>query len=84
MFFPTPPEPDLSNIIYQYFEPDIEFPEIRDHEIEEALQHAPAGKAPGDDGIPNEILHALIPSLVPYLTPLFNACVRLGFNLSYF
>jgi hypothetical protein len=85
VFFPTPPEPDLSDISYRYlYYPDVDFPDIQPHEVEEAIRHAPAGKAAGDDAIPNETLHALIPALVPYFTPIFNACMKLGFNPSHF
>ena len=54
-FFPQPPPADLSDTLsFQYPQP-IEFPPITTQEIYEAVRTAKAGKAPGDDGIPNSL-----------------------------
>ena len=86
-FFPQPPAADLSNIdSYQYPTNQIEFPEITRHEIQDAVRDAAAGKAPGEDGIPNSLWHKVIsiPVVVDALHQLFNACVRTGYNPSHF
>jgi hypothetical protein len=54
------------------------------HEVQQAILDAPKGKAPGEDTIPNGILHSIEPVIVPYLTSLFNTYVRLGYNPSHF
>lgn len=53
IFFPTPPEADLDDIIgYEYPKP-IPMPPITEAELAEAIRRAPGNKAPGPDGIPN-------------------------------
>lgn len=84
VFFPRPPPADLEDLRGAYYPDQLEFPKIEEWEIEQAIRDAPAGKAPGDDAIPNGVLHLLVPSLLPYLTPLFNACIKLGYNPSHF
>jgi ribonuclease HI len=85
-FFPQPPPADLSDTVsFEYPEP-IEFPPITTHEIQEAVKRAKAGKAPGDDGIPNSLWHKLIeiPVILQVLSQLFNACIRTGYNPTHF
>lgn len=85
-FFPQPPPADLSDTeSFQYPRP-IEFPPITAQEIQEAVRGAKAGKAPGEDGIPNSLWHKLIeiPVIMDVLVHLFNACIRTGYNPSHF
>ena len=79
-FFPQPPPADLPDTVsFQYPQP-IEFPPITLQEIQEAVKIAKAGKAPGEDGIPNCLWHKLIevPVILRVLGQLFNSCVRAG------
>ncbi|KAJ5144460.1 zinc knuckle domain protein [Penicillium atrosanguineum] len=85
-FFPQPPPADLSDTVsFQYPQP-IEFPPITILEIQEAVKTAKAGKAPGEDGIPNSIWHIMIeiPVVQQVLDQVFNACIRAGYNPSHF
>lgn len=85
-FFPQPPPADLSDTAsFQYPEP-IEFPPITAREIQEAVRGAKAGKAPGEDGMPNSLWHKLIkvPVVLEVLDQLFNACIRSGYNPTHF
>ncbi|KAJ5766658.1 reverse transcriptase [Penicillium nucicola] len=85
-FFPQPPPADLSDTeSFQYPHP-INFPPVTAQEIEEAVRGAKAGKAPGEDGIPNSLWHKLIeiPIILDVLVQLFNACMRIGHNPSHF
>jgi hypothetical protein len=84
VFFPKPPEADLSDISTTQYPEPLPFPNIENHEVMQVLLDAPAGKAPGEDTIPNGILHTLAPVIVPYLTNLYSACLKLGYNPSHF
>lgn len=54
-FFPQPPPAYLSDTAsFEYPEP-IELPPIIPHKIKDAVKRAKAGKAPGEDGIPNSL-----------------------------
>lgn len=55
-----------------------EYPAITDYEIEEILKKIPSKRATGADGIPNELLKLATSILLPHLTTLFNACLKLG------
>ncbi|KAJ5901428.1 reverse transcriptase [Penicillium tannophilum] len=85
-FFPQPPEADMADTEGYIYPESVEFPEITQHEIQEAIRAAPAGKAPGEDAIPNSLWHKLIkiPVIMSTLHQLFNACVRTGYNPSHF
>ena len=85
-FFPQPPQADLSDTSsYRYPQP-IDFPPITAQEIHDVVRTAKAGKAPGDDGIPNSLWHKLIgiPSVLQVLEHMFNACIRTGYNPTHF
>jgi hypothetical protein len=84
IFFPEPLPTDLSDIPDVEYPQDIEFPVIKEWEVEQAVRKAPADKAPGDDNIPNGILHIVLPIILPILTKLFNACMTLGYNPTHF
>jgi len=47
-------------------------------EIDSVLQGLPNNKAPGPDGIPNEVLKALAHALTPYLAHAAGSCLARG------
>ncbi|MBW0521937.1 hypothetical protein O181_061652 [Austropuccinia psidii MF-1] len=55
-----------------------EFPPVTDEEVSGTISTLPNKKAPGPDGIPNELIKIAEPLLTPHLTHLFNACLRQG------
>lgn len=83
-FFPTPPEPDLTDIGNYEYRPPINLPPIKTREIREAIMKTPTKKAPGTDGIPNGILHEVLKQIVPRLGHLFNASLRVGYYPKHF
>lgn len=74
-FFPTPPEPNLTDTENYEYPPSITLPCITTREIREAIMKAPAKKTPGTDRIPNSILHEVLNQILPHLEQLFNACL---------
>jgi hypothetical protein len=52
-FFPQPPDADMTDTQEYIYPEDVNFPEIQQHEIVEVIGASPAGKAPGEDAIPN-------------------------------
>lgn len=83
-FFPTPPDPDLSDLNGYVYPQPREFKVITEEEIRRAIKRASIGKAPGLDGIPNEILHTLIEPLGPILCNIFNASINLKYCPKHF
>ena len=83
-FFPTPPEPDLTDTVNYEYQPSITLPCITTREIREAIMKAPAKKAPGTDGIPNGTLHKVLNQILPHLEYLFNACLGIGYYPKHF
>ena len=85
-FFPQPPPADLSDTVSFPYPQPIEFLRITALEIQEAVRTAKAGKALGEDGIPNSLWHKLIevPVILQVLGQLFNACVQAGYNPAHF
>lgn len=55
-----------------------ELPTITNEEIKAALKSLKANKAPGPDGIKNEIYKSLAEFWAPYLAKLYNECLRQG------
>ncbi|MBW0482641.1 hypothetical protein O181_022356 [Austropuccinia psidii MF-1] len=55
-----------------------EFPPITEDEILGTISTLPNKKAPGPDGIPNELIKTAETLLTPHLTHLFNACLKQG------
>uniref|UniRef100_A0A9Q8PH93 LINE-1 retrotransposable element ORF2 protein n=1 Tax=Passalora fulva TaxID=5499 RepID=A0A9Q8PH93_PASFU len=47
--------------------------------ITAVLRKLPAKKAPGPDGIPNELLKKCRDQLAPAVTAIFNACLQTGY-----
>ncbi|MBW0517154.1 hypothetical protein O181_056869 [Austropuccinia psidii MF-1] len=56
----------------------LEFPPVTDEEVSGTISTLPNKKAPGPDGIPNELIKIAETLLTPHLTHLFNACLRQG------
>lgn len=83
-FFPTPRQADLSDIGHCEYPPPIECPNITSAEIEKAIRQASPNKAPGLDGITNNILHKTLDVLIPSLHTLFNACLQFGYCPKHF
>ncbi|GES66033.1 hypothetical protein ATETN484_0014000100 [Aspergillus terreus] len=83
-FFPRPPPADLSNIGSFSYPEGLPFPLVTVEEVRHAIKRAPADKTPGDDGIPNRVLHWVLPIIDIYLTDLFNACLSAGYNPRHF
>lgn len=52
--------------------------------VERAVRTASPHKAPGNDGITNDILQQTLDILLPSLHRLFNACLQLGYCLKHF
>ncbi|EKG09366.1 Reverse transcriptase, partial [Macrophomina phaseolina MS6] len=77
-FFPEPPQADLSDIEGFTYPQETPWPDVTVEEVRLAMQRAKPWKAPGPDGIPNSILQQLGPALVPTLTTVYNASLRLG------
>ncbi|KAJ5111870.1 reverse transcriptase [Penicillium alfredii] len=85
-FFPQPPTANLSDTTsFTYPEP-IGFPPLTAHEVQDAVRGAKAGKAPGEDGLPNSLWHKLIeaPVILETMVQLFDACIRTGYNPTHF
>ncbi|MBW0553652.1 hypothetical protein O181_093367 [Austropuccinia psidii MF-1] len=55
-----------------------EFPPVTNDEVLGTISTLPNKKAPGPDGIPNELIKIAEPLLTPHLTHLFNSCLRQG------
>ena len=59
---------------------DPSCPPITPREFQKALLGAKAGKAPGNSGIPNQVLHLALGALQPLLLPTMNFCLRNGIH----
>ncbi|KAA1130480.1 hypothetical protein PGTUg99_050034 [Puccinia graminis f. sp. tritici] len=70
---------DLSDILPRHIDTTPpSFPPVTPAEVNRAIDSLPAKKAVGPDLIPNELLKMGKAQLTPFLTPLFNACLRHG------
>lgn len=83
-FFPAPPETDLDDIMGYVYPKPVPMPPITEAELTEAILRAPGNKTPGPDGIPNRVLHWILPQLLPLLLPLYNMCLDSGRHLRAF
>ena len=54
--------------------------QITPREFQKALLGAKAGKAPGNTGIPNQVLHLAFGALKPLLLPAMNFCLSHGIH----
>ena len=92
VFFPQPPEADLSDIYATRRDREqIQLPPVNDTEVRAAIKKAPPNKAPGYDTLPNKLWRDLAEPgsrsekrFVPLLTTIFNACVQTGHNPQHF
>jgi hypothetical protein len=87
VFFPQPPQADLSDIDSSLFPSQLTFPAISQQEVVDAIKRAPPDKAPGEDGIPNRVWKLLVDNnreFVAILTAIFDACIRTGYNPRHF
>ena len=80
-FFPPPPEADLSDI------PTMRYPtakhcpmRIERDEVMTTLRKQKVNKASGPDGVTNVILKACAEDVADLATPLFQACIELGYH----
>ncbi|MBW0486188.1 hypothetical protein O181_025903, partial [Austropuccinia psidii MF-1] len=55
-----------------------EFPPVTEEEVMRTISSLPNRKAPGPDGIPNELIKIAKTLLTPPLTCIFNMCLRQG------
>lgn len=81
---PQPPAADLDDIDNFIYPEPLPMPPITPQEIIRAINDVASGKAPGPDGIPNLVLQRTLPVLLPFLTQLFNDCLRLGYCPEHF
>ncbi|KAJ5244945.1 hypothetical protein N7489_005041 [Penicillium chrysogenum] len=81
VLFPPAPTADLSDLEGYDYPVAVNAPLITSDEVMHAIQRSASYKAPGPDGIPNAALKKAIeiPSLLTFLTHLFNECLRLGY-----
>ena len=80
-FFPPPPDADTEDIQgFTYAEPKPCPLVITEMEVVEAIRRPKADKAAGPDGVPNRILQAFPEKLAGVLTPLYQACVDIGYH----
>jgi hypothetical protein len=87
VFFPQPPQADLSDIDLSLFPNQLTFPAISQQEVVDAIKRAPPDKAPGEDGILNRVWKLLADNnreFVAILTAIFDACMRTGHNPRHF
>jgi ribonuclease HI len=93
VFFPQPPEADLSDIQQSHasHREQYQLPPINDTEVRAAIKKAPPNKAPGYDALPNQVWRVLAKPgsrsekrFIPLLTAIFDACVRIGHNPQHF
>jgi DNA topoisomerase IB len=98
VFFPQPPEADLSDIHtsqerqgYASRRQQLRLPPVKFTEVRAAIKKAPPNKAPGYDALPSQVWRILAEPdsrsekrFIPLLTGIFNACVQIGHNPQHF
>jgi hypothetical protein len=86
VLFPPAPTAELSDLEGYDYPVAVNAPLITSDEVMHAIQRSASYKAPGPDGIPNAALKKAIeiPSLLTFLTHLFNECLRLGYCPNHF
>ncbi|MBW0499573.1 hypothetical protein O181_039288 [Austropuccinia psidii MF-1] len=58
--------------------PPASFPQVTEDEVANTISSLPNKKAPGPDGIPNELIRLLKPLFIPILANLYNLCFTQG------
>ena len=87
MFFPQPPQANLSNIDSTLFPSQLTFPAISQQEVIDTIKRAPPDKAPSGDTIPNRVWKILADNnhdFVAILTAIFDAYIQTGYNPRHF
>ncbi|KGO73013.1 reverse transcriptase [Penicillium italicum] len=86
VLFPHAPTADLSDLEGYDYPTAVSTPLITSEEVMHAVQRSASYKASGPDGIPNAALKKAIeiPSLLRFLTHLFNECLQLGYCPNHF
>ncbi len=79
MFFPSPPEADLSDLSNANYPPPIRADQITLMEVYQAIMRPAPFNAPGPTLIPNIIFQHLATILSPLLQCVFNASLELGY-----
>ena len=78
-FFPPPPEADLRDVAGAQYPERIQCSEqILEQEVMTAIRRPHPDKEPGPDGITNRVLQMAARTIVPQITHLFRACLRIG------
>ena len=81
IFFPAPLPADLQDIPGSVYPAASEGPTvITKKEVLTKILRLKPDTAPGPDGIPNRVFKACSETLTELLTPLFQACVNLGYH----
>jgi hypothetical protein len=83
-FFPPPVDADVRDIANTEYPTPYCCPPIIEAEIERAVKRASPNKAPGPDGITNNILHKVLDLILPSLHRLFNASWEIGYFPQHF
>ncbi|KAJ5789980.1 uncharacterized protein N7518_006991 [Penicillium psychrosexuale] len=93
VFFPQPPEADLSDIRHNHasYREQYQLPPVSDTEVRATIKKAPPNKAPGYDTLPNKLWRVLTEPgsqsekrFISLLTEIFNAYVQSGYNPQHF
>ena len=79
--FPEPAPADLSDIPDQppEFPAPLPFPDITEHEVQQAFRSSRGDKAPGSDNIQFKVLKEAAPVIGPLLTQIYNASLQLHY-----
>lgn len=83
-FFPAPPISQLADIQNFVYPAGIDMPNITEKKIELAIFKPALDKAPGTDGIPNQVLQAIVSLILLHLYRLFNSRLNLAYYPCHF
>jgi hypothetical protein len=79
IYFPPPVEADVSDTHNYTYPERVEMPsKLTEKEVENAVRKMAKNKAPGPDGIPNEITQRVARVSIATLRRIFQACLDLG------
>jgi hypothetical protein len=78
-FFPSPEQARLDDI-RSTNTPQKPYKEITIEDLVAAAKKLANDKAPGPDQLPNRCIKATLPVLAPYLLPLFQKCLAIGYH----
>ncbi|KAJ3476748.1 hypothetical protein NLI96_g10952 [Meripilus lineatus] len=77
-FFPEAPDANLDDLDDFEYPTPLDSPEITSDEVAKAIEVLSPYKAPGPNAIPNIAIQSTRHIIIPSLTSLFNACLRVG------